>query len=228
MSKIEKAVAFMESVARNDKHGYDQIDRWGNPDYDCSGLVITALEKAGIHVKKYGASYTGNMYTPLIKAGFTNVTSKVSLSTGKGLKRGDVLLKPYGHTAMYCGNGKMVDARINEKGRATGGKDGDQTGREIEIHNYRNHPFVYALRYEESNPTSKETKTTKTEYYKKYTGKSVKIDTVFKAIGVPANYRGSWQKRKAVAEKNGIHAYTGSSTQNIILMNLAKQGKLKK
>lgn len=223
----------MESVARNDKHGYDQIDRWGNPDYDCSGLVITALEKAGIHVKKYGASYTGNMYGALTKAGFKNITKNVSLNTGKGLKRGDVLLKPNGHTAVYCGNGKMVDARINEKGKATGGKKGDQTGREIEIHSYRNHPFTYALRYEDDSTKKnetikKETTTTKTEYYKKYNGSSIKIDTVFKAIGVPAAYRGSWKKRKAVAEKNGFSKYTGTAFQNTALINLAKQGKLKK
>lgn len=160
MSKIDNAVSFAEDVARDDSHGYDQNNRWGNPDYDCSGLVIDACERAGIPLKTNGATYTGNIYQPALKSGFKDVTSSVNLSTGAGLKRGDILLKPNGHVAFYCGNGKMVDARINEKGTITGGKKGDQTGKEIMIHAYRNHPFKYVLRYggkssEESNATQK-------------------------------------------------------------------------
>lgn len=154
MSKIENAVAFAENAARDDSHGYDQIHRWGDPDYDCSGLVITACEQAGIPLKANGATYTGNIYQPALKSGFKNVTSSVNLTTGAGLKRGDIMLKPNGHAAFYCGNGKMVDARINEKGTITGGKSGDQTGKEIMIHAYKNHPFTIVLRYEETSSGS--------------------------------------------------------------------------
>lgn len=62
-------------------------------------------------------------------------------------------------------------------------------------------------------------------YYKKYTGKSLKIDNVFKAIGAPY---GSVSKRKPVAKKNGYSSYKGSTTQNLKLIALAKLGKLKK
>lgn len=65
-------------------------------------------------------------------------------------------------------------------------------------------------------------------YYKKYTGSSGQVDVVFKAIGVPASYTGSWSKRKPVASKNGISGYTGTAAQNTKLITLAKQGKLKK
>ncbi len=64
--------------------------------------------------------------------------------------------------------------------------------------------------------------------YKKYTGKSERIDEVFKAIGVPAKFRGAYMKRKPVASKNGISNYKGSKTQNLKLVKLAKTGKLKK
>lgn len=147
MSKSEKATVFMEEIACDDSHGYDQIDRNGPVNYDCSGLVITAWNKAGVPVKKNGATYTGNMYDALIKSGFSDVTKLVNLSTGKGLKRGDVLLQPFHHTAMYCGNNKMVQASINEKGTAKGGASGDQTGREIWVCTYANHPWTYVLRY---------------------------------------------------------------------------------
>ena len=65
-------------------------------------------------------------------------------------------------------------------------------------------------------------------YYTKYTGSSYGIDTVFAAIGVPEKFRGNWKNRKTVASVNGISNYTGTAEQNIQLINLAKQGKLKK
>ena len=63
------------------------------------------------------------------------------------MKRGDVLLNTVHHTAMFCGNGKEVEASINEKGTATGGTPGDQTGREFLIRSYRNYPWNIILRY---------------------------------------------------------------------------------
>ena len=114
--------------------------------YDCSGLVINCLENAGIPAKQKGATYTGNMPEVLPNIGFKNVIASVNLSTGSGMKRGDVLLGN-GHTAFYCGNGKLVHASINEKGTTTGGKSGDQTGREICIRSYYNKPWKYVYRY---------------------------------------------------------------------------------
>lgn len=146
VSKIENAVARAEAIALDDTHGYDQVDRWGNPNYDCSGLVIDCLEKAGIPAKSSGATYTGNMPEVLPKIGFKNVIASVNLATGSGLQRGDILLGN-GHVAFYCGNGKLVHASINEKGTTTGGKSGDQTGREICIRSYYNKPWKYIYRY---------------------------------------------------------------------------------
>lgn len=153
MSKTEEAISFMEKIAKDDTHGYDQKNRWG-VDYDCSSLVITAWEQAGVKVKTAGATYTGNMYTFFLRCDFKDVTSKVNLATGAGLVRGDVLLNKKKHTAMYCGNGKEVEASINEKGTATGGKTGDQTGKEILIRSYRNYPWDCVLRYNEESATA--------------------------------------------------------------------------
>lgn len=148
MSNIEKAVEWMEKTAKDNSHGYDQVCRWGEKgDFDCSGAVITALKKAGIDLKKSGATYTGNIRPAALKNGFEDVTSSINLKTGKGLKRGDILLKEFHHVAMYCGNGMEVEASINEKGTATGGKPGDQTGREFLIRSYRNYPWDHILRY---------------------------------------------------------------------------------
>lgn len=66
------------------------------------------------------------------------------------------------------------------------------------------------------------------EYYKMYTGKSEKIDEVFKAIGVPSKYRNNKANRKPIATANAINNYNGTAAQNIKLVKLAKKGKLKK
>lgn len=64
--------------------------------------------------------------------------------------------------------------------------------------------------------------------YPKYTGNSYGIDTVFRAIGVPECYCGKPKNRKPIAEKNGVKNYKGTQDQNLYLIGVAKQGKLKK
>ena len=165
MTKTEKAIQQMEAWARDDSHGYDQDYRWGEKgDYDCSSARISAWENAGVPVKSKGATYTGDMRTVFLSCGFKDITNKVNVATGAGLIRGDVLLNTVHHTAMYCGNGKEVEASINEKGTAHGGKPGDQTGKEFLIRNYRNYPWDCILRYQESSSRSTTTTTEKVAY----------------------------------------------------------------
>lgn len=128
----------MIAIAEDNKHGYSQYERYG-PDYDCSSLTIEAAERAGYKVKRHGATYTGNMKQAFIKEGFTDVTKSVDLRTGRGLKRGDVLLSEKYHVEVYIGNGKLVGANSDEVGGIRGAKKGDQTGREIWVKPY----FVY-------------------------------------------------------------------------------------
>lgn len=157
--RIDKAINWMEDTARDDRHGYCQDHRWGEDgDYDCSSAVITAWEQAGVPVKSKGATYTGNMLSVFTANGFVDVTAQVNRSTGAGLKRGDVLLNTVHHTAMYCGDGKEVEASINEKGTAHGGTPGDQTGKEFLIRTYRNYPWTNVLRYIGGNSATATTK----------------------------------------------------------------------
>ena len=167
MTKTEKAVIQMENWAKDNSHGYDQDYRWGEKgDFDCSSAVIQAWQNAGVPVKSSGATYTGDMKNVFLKNGFKDITADVNVKTGTGLKRGDVLLNEAHHVAMYCGDGKEVEASINEKGTAHGGQPGDQTGREFLIRGYRNYPWNCVLRYmEQSTATDAVTKKQNTVAY---------------------------------------------------------------
>ena len=110
MTKTESAVQWAIRIANDNRHGYSQANRWGNPDYDCSSLVISAWQQAGVPVKSNGATYTGNMYNVFRACGFTDVTASCNRATGAGMQRGDVLLNVRYHTAMYIGGGQMVQA----------------------------------------------------------------------------------------------------------------------
>ena len=140
--------SFAETIAKDDSHGYSQVNRWGTPDYDCSSLAISCAEAAGIPVKGYGASYTGNMVSAFTKAGFR----ALAYSNDKMLIRGDILLNTVHHAAIYIGDNKLVEAAIDETGGIQGKTPGDQTGHEIHIRLMYNYPWEYILRWPDSNP----------------------------------------------------------------------------
>ena len=144
MSVIENAVQWAVSIADDNRHGYSQANRWG-PDYDCSSLVISAWQQAGVPVRDAGASYTGNMKAAFLACGFADVAATVNLVTGEGLQRGDVLLNERNHAAMYIGGGRIVHARSSEGNSI----QGDKSGNEIRTQPYYFYPSGWdcVLRY---------------------------------------------------------------------------------
>ena len=142
---IESACAWAVGIANDNSHGYSQINRWG-PDYDCSSLVISAYERAGLKVKEAGATFTGNMRQAFKKCGFQDIKYSKNIA----LRRGDVLLNEIHHTCLYLGEDKIVQASCSETGGTTG-KPGDQTGKEIAVGKFYNYSkgWDYVLRYEE-------------------------------------------------------------------------------
>lgn len=154
MTIPERAADEAIQIANDNSHGYDQANRWG-PDYDCSALIIHCYKDAGVPLT---STYTGNMKKDFLAHGFKDVKSHVNLATGAGLQKGDVLLNEQYHTAMYVGDGKLVHATGNENGGVTGGKPGDQTGREICVAPYFNHNKGWdcVLRYEGAAPDEPE------------------------------------------------------------------------
>lgn len=103
-------------------------------DYDCSESVRMCYAAAGVLPWGYWDSYmwTGIERDVLTRHGF----AEINVSSAAKMRRGDVLLKS-GHTEMYLGDGLQAGARGNEWGGISGGKKGDQTGRELSEGPYR-------------------------------------------------------------------------------------------
>ena len=214
---IEKAVKWMEKTAADNSHGYDQSNRLG-PDYDCSSFCSQGLIEGGFDIAK--GSTTSTLYPQLIKNGFKECT--------KPWKRGDIHLSVGHHVVTSTDANNIVHASINEKGTTTGGKTGDQTGKEICVRSYYEHPsgWTYHLRYgEETTAEKSTTASSSSKYYDKYTGSSNSLVDGLKAVGEKDT---GVAHRLKIAQKNGIKFYKGSAEQNTKLLNLLKKGKLLK
>lgn len=179
MGNIEKAVSFMVTVAKDDSHGYDQTHRNGGIDYDCSSLVGTALNQAGFNVKK--SSTTRTLRAQLLACGFKTV------SVGGARKRGDIFLKEGHHVVMCTDANNIVHASINEKGTTTGGKHGDQTGKEICVRSFYNYKGGWDYHFRISDAVSVPSQSSLTEkqiislgqqHTINFTGHSITVDGI--------------------------------------------------
>ena len=118
MSKVDTYTDYMIAIANDNSHGYSQINRGGNPDFDCSSLVGHALAKAGFNVNVN--STTRNLYEQLKRCGFT--------SCNRPFQKGDIHLAVGHHVCVSTDSEHIVHASIDENGTTKGRKAGDQTG----------------------------------------------------------------------------------------------------
>lgn len=161
LTQREAFAQVMEHLCTHDGgsgHGYSQANRMGDGtvetiklsdgttvtiaggDRDCSSAVITALRAVGVNT--FGATYTGNMKSQLLKTGLFE-WQKMGVASAK---RGDIYLNEQHHTAVCVspyGSARgdlLAQFSISEKGTVTGVK-GDQTGRESSIKSYYRYPW---------------------------------------------------------------------------------------
>lgn len=130
---VDRAVDYMIGIANDDTHGYIN-GQWG-PEYSCLSLVEMGYITAGLAITK---SNIDKMPDNLIEAGFEDCTAEVSLKTGGGLAKGDILWMldgtgKHGHVECHVGDGKLVGARGD-----TDDKAGDSRGDEISVIAYQN------------------------------------------------------------------------------------------
>ena len=123
--KAEKIATAVEKACKNDNIGYDQSQRttlyslckangWKIEDIktpcetDCSALVAVCVNAAGIKVS--GDIYTGNEAVALLRTGeFELLSAPKYLLSDEYLKRGDILLYEFHHTAIALENGKKAE-----------------------------------------------------------------------------------------------------------------------
>lgn len=149
MPDLNKAIEAMDRACRVWSMGYDQANRWDIRDggeTDCSALVIWALRQGGFDTGP--ASYTGNLSAALTKRGWMRLPADLSTA-----RPGDILLNDTHHVCMviagYGRSATIAQASIDERGRASGGRTGDQTGYETnerKIYVYR-HGWDCILRW---------------------------------------------------------------------------------
>ena len=218
-AKMEKAINWAIAIANDNSHGYSQINRNGNPDYDCSSLVINAMKYAGINVGS--ASYTGNMKAEFTAHDFVWIPWSQIGSTAN-LKRGDVLLRRSdgsGHTELYLGNNKNVGAHSDYDGRG-----GDSSGREINVASYYYGNWQGVLRYKPiANEVIVDIPVSGT-FYPKCGSQYPSIVDALNSIGVDSSY----SNRSKIAAANNISGYSGTPAQNTTMLNLLKAGSLRK
>lgn len=214
---------------------------------DCSSFMHVCAIAGGAKIA-YGSNgaTTRTLRTVLGNSGYYEVlTASKYLTSDKYLKRGDILVKEGSHTVMVLSNGSAISnassgstssGSVTTSGAYTGnsiveylksvGKASDFASRK-----------KYAAQYGIANYTGTAAQNLKllelmrsggVQYYPKYNGDSYGIDTVFRAIGVPDKFIGSWAKRKPIANVNNVENYVGAASQNTALITLAKVGKLRR
>lgn len=191
MGKVQKFIDKAIEIAKDNKHGYSQLKRWG-PDYDCSSLVYECAYHAGYE----GLSQVDPRYTGSIVADFTAIGFRCDFYDGNlyDLEPGDILLNTAYHVAIYIGNGDLVEASSDEEGGIEGKNPGDQTGNEIHIAPVYNYPWTHVLTppYENDSNVDISYKTVSN------TVSSISIDDAIKRIAIEAinGKYGNGDKRK--------------------------------
>ena len=150
MPSLTDFCEWMRKACEDWSLGYDQANRLDIRDggeCDCSSLVIWALRKAGFDTGS--ASYTGDMSANLTARGW----QRIPFTSTTQVRKGDILLNDVHHVcAVIAGSGTgatIAQASIDERGRATGGRAGDQTGGETntrQVYVY-SHGWDCILRY---------------------------------------------------------------------------------
>ena len=141
MANVQKFADRMLYWCQKGNLGYDQYQRWNiypGGESDCSSLVIHALKEAGFDTGN--ATYTGNLSAALVARGWQRI-----IPNGKP-QVGDILLNDVHHVAAFVGNGRLAQASIDERGRASGGQTGDQAN-ETNVKPYYDYPWNAYLRY---------------------------------------------------------------------------------
>ena len=131
------------TIAKDDRFGYSQNRRNGDPDFDRTSFVWYAISQEGFEAGKYPFGGLVQAKDAIMSAGFT----LLEVTSADMVQPGDILLNDR-HIEIYIGNGQSVGARRGEAFRDDNGNIayrmqdcivGDQDGEEIAVG-----PYLYA------------------------------------------------------------------------------------
>lgn len=148
MTKKQAFVDAMRYWCEDGNLGYDQSNRWDiryGGECDCSSLVYWCLWDADYLKRPTGNLYAHTLFTGSLRNHLINAGWKVCPVNGNP-QVGDVLLNDTHHVAVCIAPGRIAQASIDERGKATGGQSGDQTGKETNTRSYYNYPWSCYLR----------------------------------------------------------------------------------
>ena len=142
-------------------------------------------------------------------------------------QRGDVIF--FKNSQRICHTGIVLEVKNGRvytiEGNTSGGSTLEANGGCVAKKNYPlgyNRIAGYGRPKYSNTPAAVPSNTS--DYYPKYNGTSKSISDALKSLGID----NSKANRTAIASKNGIPNYKGTSAQNIQLLTLLKQGKLLK
>ncbi len=124
--------------------GYDQSQRWSfnpsrdgktfvaNREGDCSSVCLAILKAMEPKLNMTDPAYTGTFRAKAAAVGATaiGVRGKTVAQLRALLQPGDFLLSPTNHVEFWTGS-QLFSASIDERGKISGGRAGDQTRREV-------------------------------------------------------------------------------------------------
>ena len=184
---------------------------------DCSGLI-----KGILWGYPNNGKYGSNGVPDINANTMISRCSRVSTNFNK-LPYGALVWLP-GHIGIHVGNGVCIESSpIWENGiqRTFISGSGYSNSQHLKVRKWKKWGiFDKYIDYSNAPTVSKP----KASYYPRYNGGSNSIVTALKSIGVNSSY----SYRCKIGKANGISNYRGTASQNTKLLNLLKQGKLKK
>ena len=146
--------------------GYDQGQRWtffdrrtkavfNGKECDCSSLSGAIAVLGGYRVNLSDPFYTGTFAERMVSAGFKriSVSGMGATTLYKTVMPGDFLLGP-GHVLFVHTTTQWLSAEADESGKSSGGRGGDQSGREVRFRPpyMRSKGWTYILRSVPTTP----------------------------------------------------------------------------
>lgn len=190
--------------------------------FDCVGLIKSYIWGGYVNVK-YNASQdksANGMYE----------VAKVKGNISTIPAREGVLVQMNGHIGVYDGKGYVYECTPNKTFAKQSHKAGGVCKTKLSDRKWTHWCECIYITYEkeqkpeQSKPTTKPVSTPTISYYPKCSVKYGSLVDALNSIKVDS----SFGNRKKIAKKNGILIYLGTAGQNTKLLNLLKNGKLKK